>query len=67
VVNTRAIVEDLKRGKVYPELIGVDGAAGEIILMEGHTRATAHALAKAPSQIKCIVGSSVSMRNWAFY
>jgi len=67
VVNTRAIVEDFKRGKVFPELIGVDRAAGEIILMEGHTRATAYALAKVPSQIECIVGSSVSMSNWAFY
>jgi hypothetical protein len=66
-VNIRAVVEDLKRGKRYPELIGVNGQNGEIILMEGHTRATAYAVAQLPDRTECIVGSSPSMSNWAFY
>jgi hypothetical protein len=66
-VNIRAVAEDLKRGKRYAELIGVDGQSGEIILMEGHTRATAYAVAQLPDRIECIVGSSPSMSRWAFY
>jgi hypothetical protein len=61
------LAEDLRRGKRYAELIGVDGQSGNIILMEGHTRATAYALAQLPDRIECIVGSSPSMSQWAFY
>ncbi len=66
-VNIRAVADDLKRGKQYAELIGVDGQNGEIILMEGHTRATAYAVAQLPDRIDCLVGSSPSMVRWAFY
>jgi len=66
-VNIRAVAEDLKRGKRYAELIGVDGQSGDIILMEGHTRATAYAIAQLPDRIDCLVGSSPSMSRWAFY
>lgn len=66
-VNIRAVVEDLKRGKRYAELIGVDGQNGDIILMEGQTRATAYAAAQLPDRIDCLVGSSPSMSKWSFY
>jgi len=66
-VNIRAVAKDLKRGKQYAELIGVDGQSGDIILMEGHTRATAYAVAQLPDRIECLVGSSPSMSRWAFY
>jgi hypothetical protein len=66
-VNIRAVAEDLKRGKRYAELIGVDGQSGDIILMEGHTRATAYAVAQLPDRIDCLVGSSPLMNRWAFY
>jgi hypothetical protein len=66
-VNIRAVADDLKRGRRYPELIGVDGQNGDIILMEGHTRATAYALTQLPERIECIVGSSPTMRTWTFY
>jgi hypothetical protein len=65
--NIKAVADDLRSGKRYAELIGVDGEAGEIILAEGHTRATAYAVAQLPERIECIVGSSPNMRNWAFY
>jgi len=65
--NIRAVADDLKRGRRYPELIGVDDPNGHIILMEGHTRATAYVLAKLPERVECIVGSSPTMNNWAFY
>lgn len=66
-VNIRAVTADLKCGKRYPELIGVDDHNGDIILMEGHTRATAYAVAQLPERIECIIGSSPNMRSWAFY
>jgi hypothetical protein len=66
-VNIRAVVGDLKRGKRYPELIGVHDQTGCIILMEGHTRATAYAVSQLPERIECLVGSSPSMKTWAFY
>jgi hypothetical protein len=37
------------------------------VLIEGHTRATAYALAQLPERIECIVGSSPIMNQWAFY
>ena len=66
-VNIRAVVADLKRGTRYPELIGVEGQNGDIILMEGHTRATAYVLSPPPEPIGCIVGSSPTMTSWVFY
>lgn len=65
--NIRSVVADLKRGKRYAELIGVSGAAGEVILVEGHARATAYALTQLPDRAECIVGSSPTMSAWAFY
>jgi hypothetical protein len=66
-VNIRAVVSDLKRGKRNPELIGVDDQTGDIILMEGHTRATAYAVTQLPERIECLIGSSPNMKTWAFY
>jgi hypothetical protein len=65
--NIKAVAADLITGKRYPELIGVSGLSSEIILVEGHTRATAYALAGLPECAECIVGSSPTMRTWAFY
>jgi hypothetical protein len=66
-VNIRAVVADLKRGKRFPELIAVEGQNGDIVLMEGHTRATAYVLSLPAEPIGCIVGSSPTMTSWAFY
>ncbi len=65
--NVKAVADDLKLGKRYPDLIGVNGNSDEIILLEGHTRATAYVLAQLSESIQCIIGSSPIMRNWAFY
>jgi hypothetical protein len=66
-VNIRAVADDLTRGKRYAELIGVYDDNGDIILMEGHTRATAYVAAALPDRVECIVGSSTTIRNWVFY
>jgi hypothetical protein len=65
--NIKAVAADVRTGKRYPELIGVSSLTGEIILVEGHTRATAYALAQLPNSVECIVGSSPMMSMWAFY
>lgn len=62
-----AVAADVRIGKRYPELIGVTDENEDVILLEGHTRATAYALTQLPEQIECMVGSSPTMRNWAFY
>ncbi len=38
--NIKGVADELKRGKRYPELIAVHGDCEDIILVEGHTRAT---------------------------
>jgi hypothetical protein len=63
----RAIAAQVRTGKKYAELIGIAGENGDVILVEGHVRATAYALAQMPEQVECIVGSSPGMRNWPFY
>jgi len=65
--NIKAVADALRNGKRYAELIGVGDEAGEIILVEGHTRATAYALVRLPECAECIVGSSPTMRTWKFY
>jgi hypothetical protein len=66
-VNIRAVVADLRRGKRYPALIGVEDQNRGIILMEGHTRATAYIVSPPADPIACIVGSSPTVASWAFY
>jgi hypothetical protein len=62
-----AIAADVKAGKQYAELIGAAGDGDDVILIEGHVRATAYALAQLPDRMECIVGSSPAMRNWVAY
>ena len=53
-------------GRTMPELIAVanDPGAGSLVLMEGHTRATAYLLAsKPPAEVVVLVGWSRSMET----
>jgi len=57
------IAEAFKNGSRYPELIAV--AVGEdIVLVEGHMRATAYILAGWPARVACILGASPTMDRW---
>jgi hypothetical protein len=62
-----AVAADVRAGKRYAELIGAEGEGGDIILIEGHVRATAYVLAQLPEGVECIVGSSPAMHTWAAY
>lgn len=65
--NIKAVVYDLRAGKRYPALIAAESEGGFLILVEGHTRATAYVLARIPQSIEIFVGSSPQMKLWAFY
>jgi hypothetical protein len=55
----------IEQGLPMAELIIVENDAGDLILVEGHTRATAYAvLADRPFQ--SFVGTSLLMSQWAF-
>jgi len=61
-----AVAKEFQRGATYPELIAVAGeeeGAG-IILIEGHVRATAYAVAGWPGRTDCILGTSSSAEQW---
>lgn len=65
--NITAVANEIKNGKRYPPLIAVEDEGGFLILIEGHTRATAYALAQVNEPIEILVGSSPDMMNWVFY
>ena len=65
--NVAGLIAELKKGRRYPELIGVANECDEIILIEGHSRATAYAVAGLVEPIQAIIGSSANMNSWVFY
>ena len=57
-------------GHAMPELIAVskDRHTGYLVLLKGHTRATAYLVARAaPSEITVLVGWSPSMDRWPWF
>jgi hypothetical protein len=66
-VNIQAVGDLVSNGREYPELIAVESGDGFFILVEGHTRATAYALVGKPVVVRVFIGSSQSMKTWAFY
>jgi hypothetical protein len=65
--NIKAVAEQLKLGNRYPELIVVQGQGEDLIIVEGHTRATAYVLAEHAEPIPLLIGTSPHLRQWAFY
>ena len=65
-VDILAVADAVKTGVTFPELIAVIGEeqGADIILIEGHLRATAYALAGWPGQIACILGTSSRTQEW---
>ena len=61
------IAAELERGRAFPELIFVaePGAQAEdLILFEGHSRATAYAYSGKPAAIEAFVGTSANLARW---
>jgi hypothetical protein len=65
--NITAVVDSLRCGKRYPPLIAVKSEDGFLVLVEGHTRATAYVLAQIAEPVQVIVASSQKIKNWSFY
>ena len=66
ISSIQAVADFLKKGQHYPELIAVE-AEKDIVLVEGHIRATAYVLATLDLEFEVILGSSLMMHNWVFY
>lgn len=60
----------LRRGAVFPELIVVGAGEGApLVVLEGHLRLTAYALAPecVPDELPVILGTSPAMAGWSDY
>jgi hypothetical protein len=63
-----AVKETAETGHPFPELITVrETSSPRIVLMDGHTRATAYVIAQRPASIQIFLGTSGHMRGWRFY
>lgn len=65
--RVRAIQQDLMDGKVMAPLITVEAEDGRLILVEGHSRATAYVGLNWQRNITILVGSSAMMFKWQYY
>jgi hypothetical protein len=65
--NVKAVTEAIRNGESYPELIAVAGPRDVLILVEGHTRATAYVRSQYSQPIICLVGTSARMAQSAYY
>jgi hypothetical protein len=67
IARIKAVADRITRGDRFPELIVVEGDGQDLILLEGHTRATAYVLAEPSYPIELLVGSSREMNKWHYY
>lgn len=65
--RVRAIQHDLIDGKTMAPLITVEGDNGRLILLEGHSRATAYVGLNWQRNIRILIGSSAVMCRWHYY
>jgi hypothetical protein len=66
--NVFGIADRLRQGARFPALIAVQRTGSpEVVLMEGHTRATAYAMTDMPQDIEVIIGTSAKMGDWPFH
>ncbi len=61
-----AVAKLVEAGQEFPELIAVQNGDSRFVLMEGHTRATAYALAGVAHPVEILVASSTQMQTWSF-
>jgi hypothetical protein len=63
------IVARFRQGEIFPPLIAVQCGTGvsDVVLMEGHHRATAYGSEDLLDEIEVIIGTSAQMRGWTFF
>jgi hypothetical protein len=62
-----AIAEACRNGIRFPELITAEAHDGSLILIEGHSRATAYLMEGFTDDIEALVASSPTIHRWEFY
>jgi hypothetical protein len=66
--NVAGIAARVRAGDPFPALIAAQCAAHpEVVLIEGHTRATAYAMTDLPDEIEVFIGTSAYMSDWIFF
>jgi hypothetical protein len=65
--RVRGIQKDLIDGKPTPSLIAVERLDENLVLVEGHSRATAYVGLEWKNNIPIILGHSVRMHEWIYY
>jgi hypothetical protein len=66
MMSVRAVVNAIQQGTVSPPLIAATTTGnGPLVLIEGHTRATAYAITKSSANL--IVGTSPHFTNWHYW
>ena len=65
--RVRAIQERVRAGDRLPELITAEGANDKLILLEGHSRATAYVGLNWNENLPALVASSSTMKQWHFF
>lgn len=67
--NVDGIAARLRQGNRFPSLIAVQCSTGvaDVVLLEGHHRATAYALTGLPDEIDILIGTSAHMEHWTFF
>ncbi len=63
VANVRSVARDYQQGKKYAMPVAVR-VGGDIVLMEGYTRATGFVLSGSKWPVEMLIGSSKNMGNW---
>jgi len=61
------IAEGIRNGVCFPALIAVQNESDYLVLVEGHSRATAYVFESFGETVEAFVGSSASMKDWPFY
>ncbi len=61
-----AVVAAIRARAPHPPLIAAESGGGDLLLIEGYTRATAHAYVGTPA-VEFYVGISPDIRDWCLY
>jgi hypothetical protein len=65
VEGIRAVVKRVEAGGHFADLIAVrDIRSSDTVLIEGHTRATAYVIARKPTAVRMLLGTSSHMHEW---
>jgi hypothetical protein len=61
------IVDAIRNGETFPELIAAQDRDGSLILIEGHSRATAYMIAGRTEGAEALVARAESFALWRYY